>query len=267
MLRTLRLRRDDEAGRDMRDAHGGLDFVHVLAALAAGTECVHAKFIRRNDDFAVALLDFRNRVHARETGVAAFVGIERRDAHEAMHAALGLAKTVGVLALDEHRDAFEAGGFAGERVGDLDFPAARFGPARIHARKHFRPVLRFRAARAGVDGEDAIFFVVRAVEKEFQFQRVKFLEKFREVAREFRLDLRLRRCGFGLAEFEHDAEIIELLLQSLERLEFVADDAGLVNEALGFLAVVPEIFVRHQRIQLGETFLQCGDVKETSASA
>ena len=41
-----------------------------------------------------------------------------------MHAALGLAKTVGVLALDQHRDAFEAGGFDGERVGDLDFPAA-----------------------------------------------------------------------------------------------------------------------------------------------
>ena len=108
---------------------------------------------------------------------------------------------------------------------------------------------------------------MRAVEKQFQFERVEFLEKFREVAREFGLDLRLRRGGFSLAEFEHDAEIVELLLQSLERLEFVADDAGLVNEALGFLAVVPEIFVRHQRVQLARPFLQCGDVKETSAGA
>ena len=39
----------------------------------------------------VALLDFRNHVHAGKTRVAAFVGIERRDAHEAMHAAFGLA--------------------------------------------------------------------------------------------------------------------------------------------------------------------------------
>jgi hypothetical protein len=53
----------------------------------------------------------------------------------------------------------------------------------------------------------------------------------------------------------------------LERLEFITDDAGLVNEALGFLAVAPEIFVRHQRVQLGEAFLQSGDVKETSAGA
>ena len=195
MLRTLRLRRDDEAGRNVRYAHGGFNLVHVLAALAAGTERVHLEFIRRNDDFAVAFLDFRNRVHAGKTRVAAFVGIERRDAHEAMHAALGLAESVGVFALDEHRDAFEAGGFAGERVGHLDFPAARFGPALIHAREHFRPVLRFRAARAGVDGEDAILPVMRAVQENLQFERIQFLEKPGEVAGEFPFNLRLRFGG------------------------------------------------------------------------
>ncbi len=218
----------------MRDAHGGLNLVHVLAALAAGTERVYLKFIRRNNDFIVAFFNFRNRIHTGKTRVPALIGIEWRNAHEPMHAALGLAKTVGVFAADEQRGAFDARRFARQSVGHFHFPAARFRPALIHAQQHVRPVARFRAARAGVNGEDAIFFVVRAVEKQFQFQRVEFLEKFDEVAREFRLDLRLRRGGFGLAEFEHDAEIVELLLQSLERLELVADDTGLVNEALGF---------------------------------
>jgi len=96
MLRTLGLRCDDEAGGNVRDAHGGFDLVHVLAALAAGTERVHLEFIRRDDDFLVVLFDFRDHVHAGETRMPAFVGIERRDAHEPVHAAFGLGKAVGV---------------------------------------------------------------------------------------------------------------------------------------------------------------------------
>ena len=178
MLRTLGLRRDDQPGRNVRDAHGGLDLVHVLAALAAGTERVHLEFSRRNHDVGIALLDFRNRVHAGETRVPAFVGVERRDAHQPVHAAFGLGKAVGVFALKQHGDALEARAFAGQRVGDLDLPAARFGPALIHARQHFRPVLRLGAAGAGVDAEDAILPVVRAAQENLQFQRVEFLEKF-----------------------------------------------------------------------------------------
>jgi hypothetical protein len=54
---------------------------------------------------------------------------------------------------------------------------------------------------------------------------------------------------------------------SLERLDFVADDAGLVNDRLGLFAVVPEIVRGHQRVDFAEPFLQCGHVKETSAGA
>ena len=44
-LRALVLARDHEAGRDVRDAHGGVDLLHVLAALAAGTVHVDAKVL------------------------------------------------------------------------------------------------------------------------------------------------------------------------------------------------------------------------------
>ena len=98
-----------------------------------------------------------------------------------MHAAFGFAKAVGVFARDEHRGALDAGGFTGQRVGDFDFPAARFRPALIHAQQHVRPVAGFGAAGAGVDAQDAIVLVVRAGEENPQFQRVQFLE---EIARD-----------------------------------------------------------------------------------
>src|ERR1035437_2523145 len=146
VLRTLGLRCDDETGWNVRDAHGGFDLVHVLAALATGTERVHLEFSWRDDDVGIAFFNFRNRVHAGETRVTAFVGIERRDAHEPVHAAFGLGKAVGVFALEQHRDALEARAFADQRVGDFNLPAAGFGPALIHARQHFRPILRLGAA-------------------------------------------------------------------------------------------------------------------------
>ena len=174
MLRTLRLRRDDKAGRDVSDANSRFDFVHVLSAFAAGTKSIDAKFVRRNLNVRGSFFDFRNCIDARETGVAPFVGIEWRNAHQPMHAAFGFAKAVGIFAFDQQRDAFDSGGFAFERIRHFDFPAARFAPALIHAQQHARPIAGFRSARAGVDAEDAIIFVVRAVEENFQFARVEF---------------------------------------------------------------------------------------------
>ena len=43
-------------------------------------------------------------------------------------------------------------------------------PAQIHAQQHFRPVLRFHAARAGLDGHDGVEAVVFAGEQRDRFQ-------------------------------------------------------------------------------------------------
>jgi len=45
-----------------------------------------------------------------------WIGVERADAHEAVHAALGLAVAVGVVALDEHGGLADAGLIAGLHV-------------------------------------------------------------------------------------------------------------------------------------------------------
>src|ERR1019366_9146235 len=69
MLGTLALRGHNQPRRQVRDANGGLDLVHVLAALAAGTKCVHLKLAGRKRDLLVILLNLRNHVHAGKTSV------------------------------------------------------------------------------------------------------------------------------------------------------------------------------------------------------
>src|SRR5688572_32107361 len=91
-----------------------------------------------------------------------------------MDSALGLGEAVSILAGNEHGDAFDAGGFTGERVFHFDFPTATFGPALIHAHEHAGPIARFGATGAGVDAEDAVVFVVRTVEQDAEFYGVEF---------------------------------------------------------------------------------------------
>jgi hypothetical protein len=77
-------------------------------------------------------------------------------------------------------------------------------------------------------------------------------------------------CASGAspgAEFDHHPEIFEVLLRLGERFDFAANRVRFINELLRLLAIVPERLARHQRVQLTLPFLQCGDVKETSANA
>src|ERR1041384_6069757 len=114
--------------------------------------------------------------------MAAFVGIKGRNADEAMHAPFGPATTVSMLARDEQGHTLDPGGFARKRVGDFHFPAAAFGPALVHAHEHIGPIASLGAASAGVDAENAVVFIVRAVKEYFEFVAVQFFEEFGEVA-------------------------------------------------------------------------------------
>ena len=184
-----------------------------------------------------------------------------------MHAAFRLAKAIGVFAFDAEGDALQTGGIAGERVGDLPFPAARIKPAAIHAGKHFRPILRLGAARAGVDGEDAIALVMRAVQESFQLEGVEVGEQFFRVTLHLGFELQLHRFRFGGGEFEHDLQVFHLFGEAREGIEFAANIVGLIDDFLRGLLVVPESFAGHLRFKFREAVGQFGDVKETSAGA
>jgi hypothetical protein len=106
---------------------------------------------------------------------------------------------------------------------------------------------------------------MRSAQENLQFQRVEFLGKSFKVGLEFLKNFRLRFGRLGLAELEHHPEVVQPLFRLKQRLNFVAERIGLVNQRLRLFAVVPEIIGGHQGVEFAQAFLRGGHVKETSA--
>ncbi len=147
-------------GRQVRDAHGGVGDVDVLAAGTARAVGVDAEVLVGDLDLDV-LVDLRRHVHRRERRVPALCGIERRDPDQAMHTHLALQVPVGMIADDVERRALQTRLLAVLPVDQLRFPAAALHEAHVHAQEHLGPVLRFRSAGAGMDREPRVLGVVR----------------------------------------------------------------------------------------------------------
>ena len=134
----------------MRTAEFGL--VDVLAAGARGAVGVDPAIAFVDVDLD-AVVDHRIDPDRGEAGVAAGVRVEGRDAHQAMHAQLGLQPAVGVVALDDDGRRLDARFVAGGLFDDLDLELAALGPAYVHAQEHPGPVAALRAAGPRVDFE------------------------------------------------------------------------------------------------------------------
>ena len=79
-------RDDDDAGRQMRDAHGAIGLVDVLAAGAARAHGVDADVLGLDVD--IDLLGLRQHGDGRRRSVDAPAALGRRNALHAMHAAI-----------------------------------------------------------------------------------------------------------------------------------------------------------------------------------
>ena len=97
------------------------------------------------------LVDQRPDVDLGEAGVAARRGVEGRDPHQPVDAALGGEQPVGVLAAGDEGRRLEARLLPRRGLLHLDLEAAPLGPAQVHAQQDLRPVLGVGAAGAGVD--------------------------------------------------------------------------------------------------------------------
>ena len=140
------------------DAHRRFGLVDVLAARARGAIRVDAAVALVDVDLD-AVVDHRIDPNAREARVPARVRIERRDAHQPMHARFGLQPAVGVMALDHDRRRLDARLVAGRLFDDLDIELAALRPAHVHAQEHARPVGALGAARARMDLDIAVVAV------------------------------------------------------------------------------------------------------------
>src|SRR4029077_7839523 len=140
VLAALVLALHDDAGRQVCDADGGFDFVHVLAAMSAGAKCVYAQLLGLHHDVDL-VIDFGDGEDRRERSVASRRLVEWGNAHKAMNSTFAREHTESVLALDLHGGGFDAGFFAGSRIEDGGPEPFLLGPAEIHAQQHLGPVL------------------------------------------------------------------------------------------------------------------------------
>ena len=196
-------------------------------------------------------------------------GVEGADAHQAVHAALGLQQAVDVLALHRERGALEAGFVAFLLVVDLHLEAAALEPAQVHAQQHLGPVLAFRAAGAGMDGEDGAAFVVLAAEEALLFAALQLALKRGDAVHELPQELVVDGVAGQLLAHElfGGLEVGEPGLKRGEVVETALDAAVLRGDLGGRFLVVPEPGGAHALFERRDLGCQPGGVKDSSAAS
>ncbi len=154
-LRPFVLTLHHDAGRNVGDTNGGLDFVHVLPAGAPGSKRIDPQVFVVDHHLHI-VFEFGVDKHRREGRMPSFVGVERGDPHKAMHAGFGFEIAVGIGPADGQRGALNAGLIPREQIQRLYLKSLLFGPSHIHAQQHLRPVLRLGSAGSGMDREDGV---------------------------------------------------------------------------------------------------------------
>ena len=198
--------------------------------------------------------------HGREGGVAPVAGIERRLAHQAMHAGLGPQPAVGVLADDADRGALDPGDFAGGGFEELGRKALRLAVLQVHAQQHLGPVLGLRAAGAGLDVDESIPGIVRAAEHALELEALDILAHHIDVAAEpAEGGLVLLRLG----QIEQIRRVGEAALDALEVPHQPFELRALAAEQLGPRRVFPDLGVFQCLLYFGQPLALAVEVKDT----
>ena len=199
-----------------------------------------------------------------ERGLAATVRVERRDAHEPVHAVLRLEQAVRVVAGDDERRALDAGFFGRRLLDDLDLPALALAVADQHAHQHLRPVARVDAAGAARDLDD------RAAAIELARQHAPELEVVERASRSRATCalgfLRRRLVARLLGELEQDLGIRQRADLRVPGADDLLELLLVAQQRLRLLLVVPEVRARRDRVELLDLQALVVDVKVTSGA-
>ena len=208
------------------------------------------------------LLHHRRDLDPGERRLAAVRGVERRQAHEPVHALLGRVEPVGVLARGPEGGRLDPRLLPRARLEQLDREAAALGPAHQHAQDHLRPVLRVGPAGAGVDRDQRVAVVIGAGEQPLLLERLEPL-----------LDRGDRGLELGshlvvlLGELGEPSEVLDVRRQRLVALQAAVDARVLGADLAGRLRVVPEARPAHLLLELGPALLQPCWVKDSPRGA
>ena len=124
-------------------------------------------------------------------------GVERRQAHEPVHAALGAEQTVCVLAGGPERRRLDPSFLAGACLQQLDLEAAALSPAHQHPQHHLRPVLRVGPTGAGVHRYERVAGVIPPGEQALLLELRQALLDRRDLLVDLALQRRVLRRHLG----------------------------------------------------------------------
>ena len=159
VLAAFILAGDNDIGRQMRDTDRRIRLVDMLTARAAAAVGVDPQILRV-DFHSNILVQLRHDFQHRKRCLAFPRRIERRNAHQTMHAFFVLQIAVGVLSLDQKGRALDAGFRIPLQIEDFDMISFFFAPARVHSEQHGCPVHRIDAAGTCMDRKDRAAVVI-----------------------------------------------------------------------------------------------------------
>src|SRR5882672_5787989 len=180
-----------------------------------------------------------------------------------MDAGFGAQRAVRIITAYLDRRALDAGHFAGGLVEKLGLEVAPFGKTQIHALEHAGPVLRFGAAGASLDLDEAVVRVERVVEHAAELEIVNL---FRQPA-DVRLDRSQRRIIVVRArDLEKLRGVTHVLFERLHAPDHVFQQLFFAPEFLRALRLVPDLGVFEFLADFPESTDLHIDVKGTSAT-
>src|SRR5437867_829642 len=181
-----------------------------------------------------------------------------------MHAVLGLEPAIGVAALHLDGGGLDARLLAAGLLDPIDLVAVLLGPARVHPQQHAGPILAFSAAGAGMDLDIAVVAVGLARKQRLELTARDVSAQLLERGLGLRHHLLV---ALGLAQLDHGELVVELALDTGDRVELVLERGALLHHALRALLVVPEVGVFGLTVELAEALARLVEVKDASSAA
>ena len=233
----------------------------MLAPCARGTIDVNAQIGRIDVDFH-GVIDFGVDEDAGERRVPARVGIERRLAHQAVHAGFRTQHAKGIRAADLDRCALDPGHFAVGLLEQFGLEVAALGVAQVHAFEHGSPVLGLGAAGTGLDVDEAVVRVKRIVEHALEFQVGNLARQRRDIRRD---RLQGGVVVFLAGQFEQFLGIVDSGAKQAHARADVLEELLFAAEVLGTLGIIPDVRAFQLTGDYFQALLFGSDVKDTSA--
>jgi hypothetical protein len=266
-LTALGLARHNDIGWKMGDADSGLNLVDVLAAFTSRAERVHAQVFRPDVDLD-AVVNFRNYEDGGKRSVPSRGLVERGDSNETVNTGFSCEKTICIFAGKLNRGGFDARFFAGSLVENLGGHALAFRPSQVHAKKNGRPILGFRAARAGLDGHDGVEVIGLSGKERLGFQFRDVAIRRAELAVQlFQQIVFLLDVGLFLGEMDVRLDVAGDGRELLVRGNLFFGPLALAENALCRFLIAPKIGIGDARFESLQALAVLRCVKDSSVRA